>query len=184
MGYDAHLDPLSREELQQWQQAFTRLTVNGKSCNLSMKLDDSIVSHPALSRPRESHPIEFPLDGSLERPIQIIGSKAIIHDMLLDSQKDILADSEDEIIDGVLEETICIDQSEYCLLGTKSRPDHKAIDIYDDNIVSPQSTRYVEDIDKMFDAIWPQVVEQLRPLLLETAKEFVRLRTSEDSALK
>ena len=153
-GYEAHYETLDETEILQWQSTFSYLRIEGHS--ISLKPQSDIESDATFYQMPSN--ISNNLDHHESCSLEIIG-KALHITEIIDLQNE---DSID-IQEGILEETIIIDQSENCLDENDEWFD--IIDNFENQITEPEITQRQELIDSRFDELWKELIPNMKPLI-------------------
>lgn len=166
VGYNAHTDTVEDEEIYDWQQSFTYLrpTVHSilpDSIPVQMYCPES-VNDTLETSAQESMMSSVPT-------LQVIGKSIPIR--MIDAD---FSDDEDGvcsdiyIVDGILDEMICEDKSALCHSPFYDTQLHQAKRVLNAEFLecpSPTTSRRVEIMSSFIDAIWPDVVDSLQPLI-------------------
>lgn len=171
IGYDAHCERVDQKEIESWQNAFSYFEIKGQSmemmendrktstsetednfCSFSQHQVDRSIDTANLSQSlncNESYAFSSTVDLSIE------GIKITIPKIpCLD----------DNYYHGILEELIAVDAHPN---SGDTEVDSKEIFTED---MSPYSSRVEEIISLLFDTVWPEIVDALRPLVLRVVQ--------------
>lgn len=171
-GYDAHSENVDKKEIQSWQKVFPYFLVRG----VSMTPEESI--HEDLSKSDEVGEF-FPMatdDQSVEiRPnisslslinkssqntipdLTVLGKKLTISPVLIQS---------DDKIHGHLDELIAVNVTPH---NHDIQIDNE--EISDSDVLSPNVLRQQEIVSTLLDAVWPEIVEVLKPLIRKVVRK-------------
>ena len=177
-GYDAHSDCVDAAEVSSWQGAFPYFRIVGRgmpspqpasssSKATTQDIDDMVEFIPAAA---ESNP-------SIQSPNTVEMSVVVDPevtpgwcDLIVEGRKMVIGQGpppglivDEEDVQGVLEELICIDVG-----STDDASNRRNSD--DDRPLSPSSSQQEEVMAILMDVVWPEVVDALLPLVREVVK--------------
>jgi len=193
MGYSAHTDSVEPHEIRQWRRAFPYLRIEGKGFDLGVPVDDNSgiqsVPMPVTSEPfanLQAMQVEPEPQSSDDGPLQqlmISGVGLALHPCVQQSLittdgkgdsdtgtdvDDAYADSEETFAaHGCLEEVLAIDACTLDLLSVEEADSA----VISGEPVSPHLARRAEVVAILADAIWPDLVAELRPLVQRIVRE-------------
>ena len=154
-GYDAHSERVDEKEVLSWQSAFTYLSLKGE------RLSDN----PVGSKGTEECLLGTPSDckscnlasscithgGNTVQDLVIIGKKCNVSEVRELS-------SEVDVSHGTLDELIAV-HSHVPAVAVDD------VEAFDCDVISPRSSKRAEIVSLLLDALWPEVVEVLKPLV-------------------
>ena len=180
-GYDANYIAVSDKELASWQNNFYFISILGQSIVTNLNLPENGNTHDELE-------------------LRKVVSDGPYFDVVTDSREDLklfiegrsilpseinaclpLKDEEVLAVDGQLEETFILHTDHdisHGQLATKALATH----IPTETCLSPSTSMKVEVISSLVDAIWPDVVNAMQPLIddiLTVASQFPRRKVNE-----
>jgi len=181
-GYDAHTDCVELPEIRQWQKVFPYLRVTGNRIVPPPWVDledetegvdayvlDDVVERSAVSGVGgEAMDVSEPLAMHEGGPaLAVLGKRVLFHAQPspLDHGEQ---EEEFEFVDGILEEVIAIDCSSSSSSSfNEAATVPPATTVGDDEyaLTSPYACRRAEVISVLADAIWPDCVDVLLPLV-------------------
>lgn len=154
-GYDAHSESVNEKEVLSWQSAFTYLSLKGerlsgnpvgsKETEECFLLTTSDCKSDDLASSSSNH------DGNNVQDLVIIGKKCNVSQVMELS-------SEVDVSHGTLEELIAV----HSHVPTDTVDEAEA---FDGDVISPRSSKRAEIVSLLLDALWPEVVEVLKPLV-------------------
>ena len=156
-GYDAHTESVDEREVSSWKSAFSYLSLKGERLIAS--------GTPGVSKGTDECFFPTPIDfksGNLASSCSIHNGN-IIQDLVIVGQKcyvpEVIKLSSDvDISQGTLEEFIAVHSG-----VTAANSDDS--DTFDGDEISPCSSKRAEIVSLLLDALWPEVVEVLKPLV-------------------
>ena len=167
-GYDAHCEKVDQKEIASWQSAFPYFEVKGErmniignsALNLSNTDDqcESFASHDDNNCASDN-------DALLVSSRCIEGSSSKI-DLSIQGKRILIPRIEElneDISHGICEDLITIDMRGDNL-------GNKDTDASSENILSPNESIQEEVVSLLFDAVWPEVVDALKPLVLRVVQ--------------
>jgi hypothetical protein len=173
MGYSAHTDNVEEHEIRDWQRAFTYLRVEGKCCLPKSNQESEelygegvqFVHAPLVAQAAAT----VPMDDEMSASLSVVGRH--IEPTLAETRT---ADQEEheEVFasHGILEELLEVDYSPCEEAGTGVNADGVEEIVCGDPI-SPRAARRSEVVSILADAVWPEIVESLRPLVRKIVSE-------------
>jgi len=173
MGYSAHTDNVEEHEIRDWQRAFTYLRVEGKSCLSKSKQESGtfdgegvkFVHSSAVSQAAAS----VPMDDDVSSSLVVVGRH--IEPIPIQTQTANQEEQEEVFAShGILEELLEVDCSppEEADSGAKAEA---AEDIVGGDPISPRAAQRSEVVSILADAVWPELIESLRPLVRKIVSE-------------
>ena len=154
-GYDAHSERVNEKEVLSWQSAFTYLSVKGERLSgnpvESKGADECFLWTPSDSKSGNSASSSSTHDANSVQDLVIVGKKCRVSEVIELS-------SDVDVSHGTLEE----------LIAVHSHVPTDAVDVveaFDGDVISPRSSKRAEIVSLLLDALWPEVVEVLKPLV-------------------
>ena len=193
MGYEAHTDCVEESEIKSWRRKFHYLRIEGKAASInslssSSSTSSSSLEHGILGEEFERDSGLFSLKSTSEKKIEnekeqcsvpsppfskddsflslvVTGQRVVLHTSLLEVGKE----GEEEVIlsEGVLEEIIdinCSSSSAKKGNNDESKDTQKQQYLHSPP-VSPVACRRDEAITVLLEAVWPDCVDALAPLV-------------------
>lgn len=175
IGYEAHLDPVSEDELKQWRRAFTNLrVVNDESIKINQTDNVEQYVFESDCNPLNDNILNKSVISNSDRAMfSVVGRKLDFHNVTLKTEAMSFDDDETFEAEGVEDEVICLDRSDEYLPTHVQSEDQS---VSSDEAISPSSVRRLEISDQIFEKIWPRVIDHLKPFLLSVSKEFIAQR--------
>ena len=156
-GYDAHSESVNEKEILSWQSAFSYLSVKGERIiasgtpAVSKGADDCFFPTSSDSKSDNSASSSSTHDEGSVLDLVIVGKKCQVSEVVKLS-------SDIEISHGTLEELIAV-HSHVPVEGVDDAAS------FDGDEFSPRSSKRAEIVSLLLDALWPEVVEVLKPLV-------------------
>ena len=156
-GYDAHTESVDEREILSWQSAFSYLSLKGERLiasgtpGASKGTDDYFFPAPIDSKSGNLASSSSIHDGNSIQDLVIVGKKCYVPEVIKLS-------SDVDISQGTLEELIAVHSG----VATAGADD---ADTFDGDEISPCSSKRAEIVSLLLDALWPEVVEVLKPLV-------------------
>jgi hypothetical protein len=154
-GYDAHSESVNEKEVLSWQSAFTYLSLKGERLSgnpvESEGTEECFLWTPSDCKPDNLASNSSTHDGNTVQDLVIIGKKCNVSEVMELS-------SEVDVSHGALVE----------LIAVHSHVPSDAVDdveAFDGDAISPRSSKRAEIVSLLLDALWPEVVEVLKPLV-------------------
>lgn len=174
-GYDAHSDCVDATEVSSWQGAFPHIRIVGQripsyvasssSKATAQEVDDTVEFIPAAAV------VGCNQSSNTEEISDVVDTQTAPGwcDLVVEGRKMVIGRGpppclivDEEDVQGMLEELICIDVG--------STEDPMGARGGDDRPMSPTSSKQEEVMAILMDVVWPEVVEALQPLVSEVVK--------------
>lgn len=174
-GYSAHTDSVEEHEIRDWKRAFPYLRVEGKGFGISAsKVEDSNegVQQVVLSCDGAKQNTDLQVISGDDAALQLVVTGSSIQPRVegdkLRAMNDntsahsLQCDAEEIFaIHGILEEIIEIDKSPPDLTVESPRSENAALG----DPISPIAAQQCELVSILIDALWPELVKELEPLV-------------------